>query len=253
MIFNKSLEIKNAMYYNVIINLSNNCRKEEPVMRKISVNTCENCNMAVKSLTNEILSLSPMSISELDPQRSELVIVDIVNGFVRQGAMASPLVEDIIPPVVSLMDKCTNANIPAIAFADCHCADCEEFSSFPPHCIENTAESEIVDEIKSKGCYTLIKKNSTNGFHEEAFKEHLTSSGKNTFIVTGDCTDICVLQFCLALKTFFTQKDKKCEIIIPINCVETYDAPNHSADLMNIAAYKIMKDSGIRFVSEITD
>lgn len=222
-------------------------------MKKFSGNTCGDCLKAVESLKDEIMSLPAMSISETDPEKTELVIVDIVNGFVRQGAMASPLVEDIIPPVVSLMDKCAGKNIPIAAFADCHCAECEEFSSFPPHCIGNTAESEIVDEIKAKGGYLLIRKNSTNGFHEDAFREHLISAGKNTFIVTGDCTDICVLQFCLTLKTFFTRNDKKCEIIIPINCTETYDAPGHSADFMNIAAYKIMKDSGIKFVSEITD
>ena len=120
-------------------------------MKKFSGNTCGDCLKAVESLKDEIMSLPAMSISEFDPEKTELVIVDIVNGFVRQGAMASPLVEDIIPPVVSLMDKCAGKNIPIDAFADCHCAECEEFSSFPPHCIENTAESEIVDEIKAKG------------------------------------------------------------------------------------------------------
>lgn len=73
----------------------------------------------------------------------------------------------------------------------------------------------------------------------------------NTFIVAGDCTDICVMQFCLTLKTWFTAQNRTSEIIVPLNCVETYDSPGHNADFMNIAAYKIMKDSGIKFVSEI--
>ncbi len=219
-------------------------------MRKIR--TYENCFNTVRCLAEELSSAAAMDISGFDPKKTELVIVDVVNGFVRQGAMASPLVEDIIPPVVSLMEKCSARGIPVTAFADCHAADCAEFASFPPHCIENTPESEIVDEIKNKGGYLLIKKNSTNGFHEESFKKHLLESGKDTFIVTGDCTDICVLQFCLSLKTFFTQQNKQCSIVIPIDCAETYDAPAHDADFMNIAAYKIMKDSGIKFVSNIT-
>ena len=222
-------------------------------MRKFSENTYENCAKAVRSLGSEIQGAASMSISAFDPAKTQLIIVDVVNGFVRQGAMASPLVEDIIPPIVSLMKKCKDKGIPVIAFADCHSEKCAEFSSFPPHCIENTAESEVVDEIKAEGGYSLIKKNSTNGFHEEDFKKSLADSGKDTFIVTGDCTDICVLQLCLAMKTWFTQQDKTAEIIIPLNCAETYDAPVHDADFMNIAAYKIMKDSGIKFVSEITD
>ncbi len=222
-------------------------------MRKFSKETFENCGRAIRSIADEILSAGPLGISSLDPAKTEMIVVDIVNGFVRQGAMASPLVEDIIPPTASLMDKCSEKHIPIVALADCHSESCAEFSAFPPHCIENTAESELVDEIKAKGGYLLIKKNSTNGFHEDKLREHLHSSPANTFIVTGDCTDICVLQLCLSVKTYFTQKNEACRIIIPINCVETYDAPYHDADLMNIAAYKIMKDSGIEFVSEITE
>ena len=223
-------------------------------MRKFTNDTPDNCKKAVSAVIDEINSLPAMSISEVDPKKSLLVIVDIVNGFVREGAMASPLVEDIIPPTVSLMEKCKSKNIPSVAFADCHAADCAEFSSFPPHCIKDTSESEIVDEIRQAGGYTLIEKNSTNGFHEKSFTDYLADkSDIDTFIVTGDCTDICVLQFCLTLKTRYTAQNKNIDIIIPINCVETYDAPWHDADFMNIAAYKLMKDSGIRFVSEITD
>ena len=114
-------------------------------MRKFSENTYENCGKAVRGIAEEIQGAASMSISELDPEKTGLIIVDVVNGFVRQGAMASPLVEDIIPPIVSLMGKCRNRGIPVTAFADCHSESCAEFSSFPPHCIENTAESELVD------------------------------------------------------------------------------------------------------------
>lgn len=223
-------------------------------MRKFTAETPENCKKAIAGIIEEINSLSELSLSGLEPEKSLLVIVDVVNGFVREGAMASPLVEDIIPPVVSLMEKCAEKKISSVAFADCHAAECAEFSSFPPHCIKNTSESEIVDEIKKAGGYTLIEKNSTNGFHERSFTDYLDGKPSvDTFIVTGDCTDICVMQFCLTLKTKYTAQNKNIDIIIPVNCVETYDAPWHDADLMNIAAYKLMKDSGIKFVSEITD
>ena len=223
-------------------------------MRKFTQDTPDNCKKAVSALIDEINALPELSLSGLDPDKSLLVIVDIVNGFVREGAMASPLVEDIILPVVSLMEKCQDKKIPSVAFADCHAADCAEFASFPPHCVKNTSESEIVDEIKKAGGYTLIEKNSTNGFHEKSFTDYLDGkSGVDTFIVTGDCTDICVMQFCLTLKTRYTAQNKNIRIIIPVNCVETYDAPWHDADFTNIAAYKLMKDSGIEFVSEITE
>ena len=110
----------------------------------------------------------------------------------------------------------------------------------------------LADSLNQQiGYYKLIEKNSTNGFHEKQFIDCLEANGKSRFIVTGDCTDICVLQFCLSLKTYFTQRNLQSEIIIPLNCVETYDAPYHEAGFMSLAAYKILKDSGIKFVSEI--
>lgn len=221
-------------------------------MRKFSAQTPDNCKNVVIELINEINGLPTMSLSDFAPEKTAMIVVDVVNGFIREGAMASPLVEDIIPEVAKLMDKCNKAEIPVVAFADCHKEDCSEFASFPPHCIENTSESELVDELKKVGGYFLMKKNSTNGFHEKIFKQCLIQNPTtNTFIVVGDCTDICVMQFCLTLKTWYTQQNRNIDIYIPVNAVETYDAPGHDADFMNIAAYKLMKDSGIRFVKEI--
>ncbi len=220
-------------------------------MRKFSTQTPDECREVVSGLIAEIRSLPQADISEFVPEKTALIIVDVVNGFIREGAMASPIVEGIVPNVASLAEACKGRGIPIAALADCHKENCAEFASFPPHCIENTSESELVDELKDKDCF-IIKKNSTNGFHEKEFMHALVANpAVNTFIVVGDCTDICVLQLCLTLKTWFTQQNRQSEIIIPVNCVETYDSPDHNADFMNIAAYKLMKDSGIKFVSEI--
>ncbi|MGN0693226.1 MAG: cysteine hydrolase family protein [Oscillospiraceae bacterium] len=210
---------------------------------------------AVKELTacaEKISALESVSLESFIPEETMLVIVDIVNGFVREGAMASPRVEDIIPPTAELLRRCNAEGIFSAALADCHSESCAEFSAFPPHCIRGTSESEVVDEIRSVGGYELVEKNSTNGFHEEKLRRLIDGHEKvNTFIVVGDCTDICVMQLCLSLKTFYTASDRKCRIVIPADCTETYDSPLHSADFANIAAYKLMSDSGIEFVSTI--
>lgn len=218
---------------------------------KFTENASERISAEAAALMSEISSLPALEFSSLDKEKTLAVFVDIINGFINEGAMSSERVGDIIEPNAKLLKKCVSEGIPAAAFADCHKPDAAEFLSFPPHCVENTSESEIVDELKAIGGYTLIPKNSTNGFHEEKFRSLLGQHDADVFVVTGDCTDICVLQFCLALKTYFTQKNKNVKIIIPISCVETYDAPFHSSDLANLAAYKLLKDSGITFVSEI--
>lgn len=219
---------------------------------RFTENYSERLTDETAKLINTINELPSAELSAFDKNTTMAVFVDIINGFINEGTMSDLRIKDIIEPNARLLEKCVQAGITTAAFADCHKEDAAEFKSFPPHCIENTSESEIVSELKEIGGYTLFPKNSTNGFHEEAFKEFLAEhSQTENFIVTGDCTDICVLQFCLALKTYFTQKNKNVRIVIPVNCVETYDAPFHSSDFANLAAFKLLSDSGIEFVKEI--
>lgn len=201
---------------------------------------------------DSLSALDPASIDSFDSSSTVFVMVDIVNGFINEGAMASPDIGRIIPPICGLLKKCTAKGIPSVAFADCHSENCEEFYNFPVHCLKGSSESEIVDEIKKIGGYTLICKNSTNGFHEKKFREYLSEkSTVNNFIVVGDCTDICVMQFCLALKTYFTVNNRRCRIVVPLNCVDTYNGQGHNSTFANLAAIRIMTVNGIEFAGEI--
>ena len=221
-------------------------------MKKFTEKTADSCALFLNSLIDQISSEGKISFSDLKPENTALIIVDVVNGFIREGTMASAQIAGIIPPITGLMRLCNAAEIPIVAFADCHKENCTEFKSFPPHCIENTSEAELVDEIIKAGGYFKLKKNSTNGFHEKEFMQCLVQNPQtNTYIVTGDCSDICVLQLCLTIKTWFTSQNKNVNIIVPLNCIETYDSQSHNSDFMNIAAYKIMLDSGIKFVNSI--
>ncbi len=198
-----------------------------------------------------IYSNQNLNLSELEPEKTLLVIVDMINGFVKEGALASPRIRNIIPSVSEIISKCREKNIDIIAFADCHTENSAEFESFPVHCMKDTPESELIDEIKDK-VLTVIFKNSTNGFHAPEFQKILEKNSQiENFIVCGDCTDICVHNFCITLKTYFNQIDRKSRIIVPLNAVETYDGEIHNADFMNLSALTIMKTNGIELVKEI--
>lgn len=55
----------------------------------------------------------------------------------------------------------------------------------------------------------MIEKNSTNGFLEPVFAAWLRDNPQiDTYIVTGDCTDICVLQFVLAAKAWHNARNR---------------------------------------------
>ena len=187
-------------------------------------------------------------------QNTALVIVDMVNGFLTEGVLSSPRSLSVLPECEQLLKLFKKNHLPCIVFADCHEPDCIEFNSFPPHCIKRTSESEIAPSLQEIGGYLKIEKNSTNGFLTPEFQEFFNAHQElEQIIVCGVCTDICVMQFCLTLKTYCNQQNRKLEVIVPMNAVETYDAPNHHADIMQSAALDIMAQAGIKIIPEVTE
>lgn len=177
--------------------------------------------------------------------RTAVVVVDMINGFAKSGALYSDRVENIIKNNVTVLESFDCAHV---FLCDHHEASAEEFEVFLPHCQIGTVEVEIVDELKpfsEKG--VVIKKNSTNGYLEPEFQKWLENASKNHFIITGCCTDLCVMQFALSLKTHFNRLNQYSKICVIENAVETYDinAIHHPGDFMHLMALKMMKDNGI--------
>lgn len=205
-------------------------------------------------IVETLKAATTLSLRSLEANETVLIIVDMVNGFVKEGPMSSPRIQTIIPAISDLMTLAKEQKIEMLAFADCHEESSIEFTSYPPHCLVGSTESEIIDELKEVGGYELILKRSTNGFLEPAFHDWLKSHPQITqFIVVGDCTDICVEQFVITLKTYFTTLNRPSRIIIPTNAVETYDSEPHAGDFMNVIALYKMQMNGIEIVREITN
>ena len=124
-------------------------------------------------------------------------------------------------------------------------ASLEKLESYPPHCLAGTDEARLCQEIAEACPCTLIEKNSTNGFLEPVFAAWLRDNPDiDTYVVAGDCTDICVLQFVLAAKAWHNARNRPLRLILPIDLVDTFDAPGHPADLMNLAALSLMRSAG---------
>lgn len=212
----------------------------------------EKSNAALSTMYDKFINLDKLEIEEFNKEDTALIVVDLVNGFIREGMLKSDRVESIIEVCKELMIKCENRGIEILAFADWHINNSAEFQSYPPHCIGGTSEAELVDEIKENCKYRLIKKNSTNGFMESEFRTWLeTHDNIKNFIVVGDCTDICVMHFSLSLKTYFNSMDKTKRIIVPVDSVETYSLNDHDGDLMNIISLQILMWNGIDVVEHI--
>lgn len=198
-------------------------------------------------------SKKSLSMNALDSSKTALIVIDMVNGFAKTGNLYSDRVENIIPTVVDITKKFKNYT--KLFIADTHDEKSVEFEAYLPHCIGD--ESQVIKELKvlydenSKE----IPKNSTNGFLAPLFQEWFTKNKDtyNQYILIGDCTDICVLQFALSLKAYFNEHNQTSRIIVPLDAVETYhlDLNNHDGDLMNLFALYNMALNGIELVKTI--
>ncbi len=195
-----------------------------------------------------------LCLSQLDPKRTALIIVDMINGFAREGALQSPRVEKIIAPIVCLTRACQKAGIPVLAFADSHGEMSPEFRAYPPHCLAGTNEAELVDELKALGGYRLFLKNSVNGFLETEFQQWLKEhQAIDQYLVVGDCTDICIQQLAVTLKAWFNMNNRESRVIVPVNAVDTFDGGLHHGDLMHEMALFMMSGNGVEIVGRIVE
>jgi len=178
-------------------------------------------------------------------KRTCVLVVDMVEGFCRTGALASPRAAAIINPLASVLDYLSDAH--KIFICDTHSADAAEFKSYPPHC-HTQAESAVVKELQPF-VNRIIPKNSTNGIF--ALLGAVDDKLYDNYLVTGVCTDICVLQLALSLKAYFNETNSSARVLTFVDYTETYDAPNHNAELHNAFAYKLMEDSGVQIFKNL--
>jgi nicotinate phosphoribosyltransferase len=192
------------------------------------------------------LKLTMLQKSSLSAKRELLVIIDMVNGFVKYGALHDKDIGNITPSIIKLVEQFKNNNQQVISFQDTHDPDDEEFKTFPPHCIEGTGECDLVDELSAYEKHIMVfGKKTTNGMDNPAIKQFFERNKFDEITLTGCCTDICVQQFALALIDFLKQANIKSKVIVPADCVATFNSPEHNAAMCHKKALEIMKKAGV--------
>lgn len=187
-------------------------------------------------------------------EKSVLFIVDMNNGFTREGALSSERVEKIVPNIVNDINLFREKKNPIIAFTDSHKENSLEFKSYPVHCLENTYESELIEEINCFEDIIKIKKSSTNAFLESETKEYIDkfiNEGYENFVICGCITEVCVKQFAQTLKAYLNVINKDINVVIPMDSVDTYDSLDHNADIINLFSFYEMNACGISIVKNI--
>lgn len=166
-----------------------------------------------------------------DPEQVAILAVDLVKGFCHEGPLASPAVAGIVPAVVDLFQRAYAGGVRHFLLSqDAHEPDALEFDAFAPHCVAGTPESETIDELQRLPFSYLFARfpkpsiSSTIGTALDPWLEQHPEV--TTFIVVGDCTDLCVYQAAMHLRLRANVRGLyRTRVLLPANCVQTYDLP----------------------------
>jgi nicotinamidase-related amidase len=213
------------------------------------------------------LSVFDLAAVTQDPESVVVLSVDVTNGFCYEGPLSSPRVAAIVPAIVALFKRAHAQGVRHFILSqDTHHEEAVEFDSFAPHCTQGSAESEPVPEFKALPFFEkfiIMPKNSISSSIGTNLPAWLDAHPEaNTFIVVGDCTDLCTYQLAMYLRlranAFQRASDR---VIVPVDCVDTYDVPvsvaeelgifPHHGDLVHLIFLYSMALNGIEIVANV--
>ncbi|MDQ3538567.1 MAG: cysteine hydrolase [Actinomycetota bacterium] len=156
-----------------------------------------------------------------------LMVVDMQNGFLREGNLASEDCLAVLPAVIREVDAALAAAQVVIFTADTHETEDREFEVFPTHCVRGTQEAQLVDELlgylDSPGVHLLPKRRYSAMFETE-LEGLLHRFAVDSVRICGVCTDICVLHTAADLR------NRDIAVTVAAEATATFDAPEHPAD-----------------------
>ena len=215
-----------------------------------------------------LAGLRGLSLAETTerPEGVAVVSVDVINGFCHEGPLASPRVRAILPPIGRLFQAAWECGVRHLLLAqDTHEPEAVEFVCFPAHCVRGTKEAEPVPEIKCLpffGQMTIFEKNSIDSSQNTGLNTWINAHPEvDRYIVVGDCTDLCIYQMAMHLRLDANARQLRRRVIVPANCVETYDLPvaiargigavPHNADLLHRVFLYSMMLNGVEVMASL--
>ena len=150
--------------------------------------------------------LKEIKFSELlagDTANTAFISVDMIEGFCSMGPLASPRVGAISDAIAQAFSAAYAAGARNLVLRD-----------LP-----------FFDEIK------IFRKNSLSAAYCAEFNAFIAQNPHiDTFVVLGDCTDLCVYQLVSHLKLSANEANIRRRVVVPVSLVATYDAPGHEGD-----------------------
>lgn len=138
---------------------------------------------------------------DLNPKTTALLIVDMQNDFVKEGApMHVPAALRIVPRLRELLEFCRRKGIPVIYTAHMHSRDGSDMGLMDDFwtpirnrmaLIEGTEGVEIYPEIAPKEGEAVVRKHRYSGFYGTDLEIRLCNMGIDTVVISGTVTNMC--------------------------------------------------------------
>ena len=124
-----------------------------------------------------------------------LLVIDMLNDFLLpEGKLyVGSAGRNIISFIRDQIKECRKTGGKVVYICDSHRNDDAEFAMFPPHCLQGTAGSQVVDELAPSQEDILVVKRRYSAFFATDLDLTLRELGLTHLVLTGVCTNICVL------------------------------------------------------------
>ena len=220
----------------------------------------------LESWYNRLPDLTLAEIVGGAPERVAVFSIDMINGFCKEGPLAGPRVEALIPAVVATFTQAHALGVRSLVLTqDTHSPVTPEFGAYPPHCIAGTPESQTISELAElpfANGLTIIEKNSLSSYLGTSMASWMAAHPQvETFVVIGDCTDLCVYSSAMHLRMEANALNLKRRVIVPAAAVDTFDTPvsvaqelgikAHDADLHHVLFLHHMAQNGVEVIGAI--
>ncbi len=151
-----------------------------------------------------------------------VLVIDMLRGFLEEGypLYCGDKARRIIPDIQRLLEQELAQGSKVFFVCDHHDPDDLEFKMFPPHCIEGTAEAEVIPEL-ARYPGEIIPKKRYSAFFGTSLEEKLNKLGPDKLIICGVLTNICVMH------TTADARNRDYEVEVPIDCVASPDEKAH--------------------------
>lgn len=137
-------------------------------------------------------------VSKIKKSECVLVLIDCQNDFLAEGApLENPRGRAKLPNIVAARAWAKENGIPVIYTQETHRKEKIDFGleidrGDPEHCVAGTKGVEIVDELTPDDDDFVVIKRRYGGFYQTDLEFTLKGLGRNTIILCGVDTNVCV-------------------------------------------------------------